>query len=111
MNKFSSSGIGHFQVTNSSYKPPFSPSPQLVAKQNSSNVRQLSGALHQEQEGKEIEETQEKFYEFDLHLNNQDQDNQYEVEDAIEENIEIDLNGDKEQTFKQEVQHNLKLKL
>ena len=101
VNKFSSSGVGNFMPNQQ--KPPFSP--QLLAtRQPSSNIRhELIQNNNNSADEIQLEETNEQFYEFDLHLNNHEQFQ----EEQIEENIEVDLSNDKRNL----ISNNIKMRL
>ena len=82
VNKFSSSGVGNFQIVGSANAglPPFSPTPMTVQKQIP-GVKKESLPFSDR-----IDDTNEgNFVEFDLNLNNGDQ----EEDDAIEEDIDV----------------------
>lgn len=98
MNKFSSSGIGHFNVT-AKHQPPTSPTPTTgqVIKDGITrakpNLATGTAASAVDDQTELIDQTNDQFVEFDLKLNNQEQfnsgpeDDSYSDEENISENI------------------------
>ena len=97
INKFSSSGVGNFQLQGTTSNgfgqlPPMSPTPttnQFVQKGISKGRVSLTGTNNfmSDQQTEMVEQTQAQFIEYDLGLNNQDQFNNSDEEEKIPEDI------------------------
>lgn len=99
MNKFSSSGIGHFNVNAGKHLPPTSPTPTTgqVIRDGIARAKPTlatgTAASAVDDQTELIDQTNDQFVEFDLKLNNQDQfnsgaeDDSCSDEDNISENI------------------------